>query len=67
MNLFYNLFSDAARFVIWGDGSAGASPVTQVISEQTYDKRHTVYGRVFVGQDPNVGGYADSPMVTIEF
>jgi spore coat protein U-like protein len=67
VNLFYNLFSDAARFVIWGDGSAGTSPVTQFISERRYNKTHTVYGRVFVGQDPDVGGYADAPMVTIEF
>jgi len=67
VNLFYNLFSDAARFVIWGDGSAGTSPVTQVISGRKYDKRHAVYGRVFVGQYPDTGSYADAPVVTIEF
>jgi len=67
VNLFYNLFSDAARFVIWGDGSAGTSPVTQIISGRKYDKRHAVYGRVFGGQYPDTGNYADAPMVTIEF
>jgi len=67
MNLFYNLFSDATRLVIWGDGSAGTSPVTQFISAQNYNQRHTVYGRVFVGQYPDTGNYADAPIVTIEF
>jgi len=67
VNLFYNLFSDAARFVIWGDGSAGTSPVTQAFSGEKYDKRHAVYGRVFVGQYPDTGSYADAPLVTIEF
>ncbi len=67
VNLFYNLFSDAARFVIWGNGSAGTSPVTQFISAKKYKKTHAVYGRVFFGQDPDPGSYADALMVTIEF
>jgi len=67
VNLFYNLFSDVTRFVIWGDGSAGTSPVTQVIEGRKYDKRHAVYGRVFAGQYPDTGSYADAPLVTIEF
>lgn len=67
VNLFYNLFSDATRFVIWGDGSAGSTPVTQFFSGRRYDKRHAVYGQVFAGQYPDTGSYADAPIVTIEF
>jgi spore coat protein U-like protein len=66
--LDYNLFLDAARTMIWGDGSGGT---------QTYFDRNpqgnnvdivlTVFGRLPPGQDVSVGDYSDTVVVTIDF
>lgn len=66
--LFYNLFKDAARTDIWGDGTAGTTPVIQNLpSSGRFTMNHPVYGRASASQDPAPGTYGDIPMVTIEF
>jgi spore coat protein U-like protein len=62
--LSYNLFIDAARTMIWGDGSGGASAVSGMASTTA---NHIVYGRVPARQNAYVGNYNDNVNVTISF
>lgn len=67
--LDYNLYRDAARTQIWGDGT----PPTFVVSgvrpstgrPTFYD--YTIYGRIFANQAPEPGQYTDSLVVTVLF
>jgi spore coat protein U-like protein len=63
--LAYQLFSDAARLVAWGDGTAHGARVsgTGTGSNQSL----TVYGRIPAGQSVPAGSYADSVLVTVEY
>ncbi len=69
--LNYNLYLNAARTRIWGDGTG----VTRVLRVRyglpppgsTQTDTHTVYGRVFAGQMVTVGNYLDSILVTVNF
>ena len=65
--LAYNLFKDAARTTIWGDGTNGTTPVIQAITRRNVNINHTVYGRAYANQDPRVGVFQDVVTVTIEF
>ena len=67
--LNYNLFRDPARTQIWGDGTP---PSFVVIGSRSGVGRptvnvHSLYGRVFSGQTPNPGNYADNLLVTVLF
>lgn len=62
--LAYNLFTDATRTVVWGDGTAGSARVS---SSGTAGATHTVYGRVPARQNVPAGSYADSLIVRVEF
>jgi spore coat protein U-like protein len=64
--LVYNLYRDAARTIVWGDGTGG----TQVFigpangpQRQFFD----VYGRIQALQDAAVGAYADTIVITVNF
>jgi spore coat protein U-like protein len=61
--LEYNLFTDASRILIWGDGSAGS--VTHTASAIT--EIETIYGRIFPRQNVPAGSYVDSIIVTIVY
>lgn len=65
--LTYNVYADAQRQVIWGDGTAG----TRVVSEHAKPNDHEVvipvYGRIVGAQDVRAGTYSDSLIVTIDF
>ena len=67
--LTYNLYTDATRSTVWGDGNAGTSTVADayVLTSVTVTRNHVVYGRLFAGQNVNAGSYADSVMVTVNF
>ena len=67
--LNYNLFRDAARTQIWGDGTPPTFVVTGTrpsVGQPTINV-HPLYGRVFAGQTPNPGNYADNLLVTVLF
>ncbi len=67
--LNYNLFRDPARTQIWGDGTPPTFVVTgsrPSIGQPTINV-HPLYGRVFSGQTPNPGNYADNLLVTVLF
>jgi spore coat protein U-like protein len=70
-SLSYNLYLDAARVTIWGDGTGGTfplqgtlllsptSPVQQVI--------HNIYGLIPALQDVYAGAYTDTITITLTY
>lgn len=66
--LQYNLYHDAARAMIWGNGTGGSTDVTLSYNGQRIvDETVSVYGRVFSGQSPPPGAYADTIIVTVVY
>lgn len=64
--LRYNLYLDAARTVVWGDGSGGTS--VDVANPAPINlKTIPVYGRIPPGQDAAAGTYSDTIVVTFAF
>jgi len=61
--MYYNLYSDALRSVIWGDGTMGTALVNGSGTGATY----TVYGRIPGGQNLPAGSYTDTITVTLDF
>jgi spore coat protein U-like protein len=63
--LDYNLFRDASRTLIWGDGTGGSSAV----QGNSMGAMQTVpfYGRVYAGQNLHPGDYSDVVTVTIDW
>jgi spore coat protein U-like protein len=61
--LYYNLYTDALRSLIWGDGTVGTTLVSGSGTAATY----TVYGRIPGGQNLPAGNYSDSITVTLDF
>lgn len=61
--LDYNLYTDASRSVVWGDGTSGTSTVGG--SGESVD--HPVYGSVPAQQNVTAGSYADTIIVTVTF
>lgn len=65
--LSYNLFSDAARTQVWGDGSGGTWSYFLHNPQNNRDIVLTVFGRVPAAQDVAVGSYTDTVVVTLEY
>jgi len=63
--LNYNLFVNAGRSTVWGDGAAGTSTVFLKNVKKNRPGIVTIYGRIPPGQDVSVGAYSDSLTVTI--
>lgn len=71
----YNLYRDAARTLIWGDGTGGSSvqagsftfPLTVLFGSVNRSSNHAIYGRLFGDQNVAVGSYADNITVTVMF
>jgi spore coat protein U-like protein len=61
--LGYNLYLDAARTQIWGDGTAGTQTYLAPRGRNTL----VIYGRVFPGQTPPAGTYSDTIVATLNF
>jgi spore coat protein U-like protein len=61
----YTMYTDAARTIIWGDGSAGTSvnSVRGTGSSQTIQ----VFGRIPKGQSPAIGAYTDTITLKLTF
>ncbi|MCU4385545.1 spore coat U domain-containing protein [Acinetobacter radioresistens] len=62
--LAYNIYSDAARTLVWGDGT-GKSVTKSGQAGAT--EQHTLYGRIPAKQNVFVGNYLDTIIVTIEW
>lgn len=69
--LDYNLYRDAARAQVWGDGTASTSIVSGTAQftwfQTTQTNTHTAYARVPALQDAAPGNYSDTIVVTIAF
>jgi spore coat protein U-like protein len=66
--LYYNIYLDAARTNIWGDGLGPTSLITGMMQRNGRQiDRHNFYGRVFPLQQPPAGTYVDGLIVTILF
>ena len=66
--LFYNLYRDAARTAIWGDGTGGTQAFTIGNPQaNNTDLSVAIFGRVPAGQNVSVGSYIDTITVTLIF
>lgn len=69
--LNYNLYRDASRSQVWGDGTSSTGVVNGSMRFNFFQfsnsASYTVYGRIPAGQSVNPGSYADSVVVTITF
>ena len=65
--LNYNLFVDASRTSIWGDGTSGTSVYTIGNPPNNTNVNLTVYGRVPAGQDVSAGSFSDTVTAVINF
>lgn len=61
--LGYNLYRDAARSQVWGDGTAG----TFTVLGQRGNRTLVIYGRIFPGQPVPAGSYSDTVVATLNF
>jgi spore coat protein U-like protein len=65
--LIYNLYTDAARTHVFGDGS-GQSTTVNVQVKKNANYSQTVYGRIPGGQRAALAGsYADVVMLTVSY
>jgi len=66
--LFYNLYLDAARTVIWGDGTGGSQfYFNHNPQANNQDIEVPIYGRMPPLQDVGVGTYTNTITVTLNF
>ena len=66
--LNYNLYLDAARTIIWGDGSGGTQNFFIGNPQpNNQDIRVPLFGRIPAGQGASVGNYGDTVTATINF
>jgi len=62
--LNYNLYSDSARSILWGEGSNKVSGTGEgLLKTSTYN----VYGKIPAEQDVTPGSYADAVTVTVAY
>lgn len=60
----YNLYLDAARTIVWGDGTSGTSAYT-VRPAEGQTTSVPIYGRIAPRQNVAIGSYNDSVVLTI--
>jgi spore coat protein U-like protein len=63
----YNLYRNATRTIVWGDGTGGSSLYLDTDPPNHQNISVPVYGRVRPGQDVSAGAYTDTVTVTINY
>ena len=66
--LFYNLYRDTARTIVWGDGSGGSQ--AYIINNPQPNNRDIIlpiFGRILPAQNVKVGNYTDTITVTLTY
>lgn len=63
-HLNYQLYSNAARTTVWGDGTAGTVTVSERV---TGNHSNTIYGRIPALQGVPPGSYVDTITVTVTY
>jgi spore coat protein U-like protein len=61
--LSYNLYTDPAHTMVWGDGTGGSV----VVSGSGTHVDEVIYGSAPAGQNPYLGAYSDAVTVTLTF
>lgn len=61
--LSYNLYTDPAHTMVWGDGTGGSV----LVSGSGTSVDEVVYGSAPAGQNPYLGTYSDAITVTLTF
>ena len=64
--LNYQIYTDASRTIVWGDGSNGTGSVTLAVAIPG-SASATLYGRVPALQSVPIGSYLDTIVVTVNF
>lgn len=65
--LTYNLYRNAARSEVWGDGTGATYTVGGTGAGLASPTTHTVYGRLPGSQNVHVGQYDDTLTVTVTY
>jgi spore coat protein U-like protein len=65
--LFFNLFTDAARTRVWGNGTGGTGVYRRVNVPLNQNINLPVFGRIPAGQDVRGGQYAETITAIINF
>ena len=65
--LNYNLYLDAARTQIWGDGTGASQLYVNSNPPNSRTVTVTIFGRIPAQQDVSAGSYSDSITATINF
>ncbi len=65
--LDYNLYLDASRTQIWGDGTGGTVVYGPVAINRNQTRVVPVYGRIPATQDAAAGLYSDTVVATVTF
>jgi spore coat protein U-like protein len=65
--LNYNLYLDAARTTIWGDGSGGTQVYSNSRPPRNQNVTVTIFGRIPARQDISSGSYTNTITATINF
>lgn len=67
--LVYNLYTDPARSLVWGDGTGGTRVLADALTLRGMGqtRRYPVFGRTFERQNVSPGVYTDSLVITVEF
>lgn len=70
--LAYNLFTDATRLRVWGNGTGGSTLVagTLLVNPGNFvvnEVSHPIYGRIPAQQAVDSGTYGDTILVTLTF
>lgn len=64
--LRYELYSDAGRHIVWGDGNGAGDPLA-ASSNGTSTDTFTIYGAIPSQPSAPPGDYADAALVTLSF
>ncbi len=69
--LNYNVYTNASRSQVWGNGTSSTGVVSATMSFSFFQfsnsSTHTAYGRIPAGQDAGPGNYGDNLVVTLSF
>ena len=63
----YNLYKDAARSTIWGDGTGGSQNYQPANPSNNTNYVVTIYGRIPASQDVSAGSYTDTITATVNY
>lgn len=61
--LYYNLYIDPVRLLVWGDGNGSSSTVSRLSLVNDF----AIYGRVPARQNIGAGSYTDTIVVTVSY